>query len=225
MRWARLGRRVIRHHLVLALATGVCFAVVGWTLPRSTWAARISLATAYASLAFLATTLVLGPLNVLQARPNAVSTDLRRDIGIWAAVVGLTHVVFGLQVHMSGDIWRYFMYGIGDRPWLRLPVPVRLDLFGFANYTGLAATLILVLLLGLSNDRMLRTLGPRRWKKLQRWNYALLVLGALHTAAYQVLEKRALAGVLTAAAMIAGALLIQLHAYRRRRRAVVMARP
>jgi sulfoxide reductase heme-binding subunit YedZ len=40
------------------------------------------MATAYVSLALLAATLVTGPINLLRRRPNPVSTDLRRDLGI-----------------------------------------------------------------------------------------------------------------------------------------------
>ena len=50
-------------------------------------------------------------------------------------------------------------------------IPVRYDLFGFANWSGLAATALLVLLLLISNDVSLRTLGSRRWKAWQRWTY------------------------------------------------------
>jgi len=55
----------------------------------------------------------------------------------------------------------------------------RSDSFDFANYTGLIAALIVVLLLALSNDASLRVLGKKRWKFLQRWNYAVMVLVVL----------------------------------------------
>lgn len=62
----------------------------------------LSVATAYAGLLLRAITLLLGPWNVLRGRPNPVSTDVRRDVGIWAGILSLAHVVFGLQVHMRG---------------------------------------------------------------------------------------------------------------------------
>src|SRR2546427_5765278 len=70
---------------------------------------RLSMATAYTSLGLLALSLLVGPWNVLQRRTNPVSTDLRRDIGIWAAVYGLSHVAFGLQVHLRGRMLQYFV--------------------------------------------------------------------------------------------------------------------
>jgi DMSO/TMAO reductase YedYZ heme-binding membrane subunit len=42
----------------------------------------------------------------------------------------------------------------------------------------------------LSNDVSLRKLGPERWKSLQRWAYAGIVLTAAHAIAYQQIEKR-----------------------------------
>ena len=58
---------------------------------------RLSMATAYVGLGLWVVTLAIGPWNVLRARPNPVSTNLRRDVAIWAGIVSLAHVVFGLQ--------------------------------------------------------------------------------------------------------------------------------
>ncbi|MEO8335056.1 MAG: hypothetical protein ABI664_08790 [bacterium] len=94
----------------------------------------------------------------------------------------------------------------------------RTDLFGFANYTGLGAVVVAVLLLSLSNDYFLRTLGTSRWKALQRWNYALLALVIAHGAAYQVIEKRKVPFVVGFALLIASSVIIQTLGYRRVRR-------
>jgi len=67
---------------------------------------------------------------------------------------------------------------------------LRQDAFGFGNYTGVVAALVFALLLALSNDVSLRKLGVERWKSLQRWAYAGVVLTALHAIAYQQIEKR-----------------------------------
>ena len=210
----RTVRRLLRHHLVLGVASGSLIAVIAVALPPEPLAWRLSMATAYASLFLLALTLMLGPLNVLRGRRNPVSTDLRRDVGIWAAIVGLAHVVAGSQVHLAGKVWRYFLepWG-GTGPW----VP-RVDLFGFANDTGLLATLVLILLLALSNDRALRVFGRRRWKTLQRSNYVLFGLVVVHGLAYQRAEFRAGAYVLILGALAVGVVAIQLAGLRRRTR-------
>jgi sulfoxide reductase heme-binding subunit YedZ len=170
------------------------------------------MATAYLALALLAAALAVGPLRVLRASANPVSSDLRRDLGIWSASAGLAHTVIGLQVHLQGRWWEYFVYP----PDQAHRILLRSDIFGLANYTGLAAAAVLAMLLAISNDAALRRLGTKRWKRLQRWSYAVALLVAVHGAAYQLLERRALPGVLLFAIVAAAGAALQLAGYRRR---------
>lgn len=204
-----LSRRVSRH---LSLATGslVAVAVVVAFLPGP-WNARISFATAYVALALLAVTLSLGPLNILRGRPNPVSFNLRRDFGIWSAVVGLIHTGFGLTVHFGGRVARYFL----AQPDVSHLFGLRADPFGFANHTGLLAALLLLLLAVISNDLSLRRLGTTRWRAIQRWAYALAALTVLHGSLYQLLEKRRLVLVALFAIVALGGLMLQLAGRRR----------
>jgi sulfoxide reductase heme-binding subunit YedZ len=145
---------------------------------------RLSMATGYVSVVLIAWAMLIGPWRVRRGRPAPASTDLRRDVGIWGGVFGLAHVVTGLQVHFAGKFWKYFVYPDGEHL-----IPLRHDLFGFANWTGLAAGLVLVLLLAISNDVSLRALGTRRWKSWQRWTYGAAALTVAHALAYQVPTK------------------------------------
>jgi hypothetical protein len=61
--------------------------------------------------------------------------------------------------------------------------------FGLGNWTGLAALVIVVGLLALSTDGALRELKARRWKRLQRLNYALFALVVLHAYFYGALLR------------------------------------
>ena len=88
---------------------------------------RWSMATAYVGLAPLAVSLVTGPLNVLRRRPNPVSSDLRRDIGIWARLISIAHFLVGWQVHMP----RRYLYWFREVSGSGALVP-RTELFGFA---------------------------------------------------------------------------------------------
>jgi sulfoxide reductase heme-binding subunit YedZ len=126
---------------------------------------RLSMATAYAGLIFLAISLWIGPWNVLRRRPNPVSFDLRRDIGIWTGILAILHTVIGLIVHLRGRMWMYFFRSLH-------PLKLQNTQFGFANLVGLGAALLFLMLLVISNDISLRALGIRRWKALQRWTYA-----------------------------------------------------
>lgn len=208
-----MRRRLARHHLPLALATASALLLVYALTPSPNPVFRWSMATAYVGLALLGATLFTGPLNVMRRSPNPVSTDLRRDVGIWAGVVSIAHFLVGWQVHMKHR-WLYWLAEVEGSDRL---VP-RSDLFGFANDTGLLAVIVAALLLVLSNDYYLRRLGTARWKRAQRWNYALFALVIAHGIAFQVIEKRKIAFVVTLAAMTAATIGVQYAGWRQVRR-------
>lgn len=175
-------QRRIARHLALALTTFACTALF-WRLfsIRRDLISHISIATAYPALFLTGVAVFLGPWNVLRGRANPVSFDLRRDVGIWAGIMALLHTGVGLNVHLRGRMWLYFV-----DPQHRL----RHDWFGWGNDTGVAAALLFLLLLAISNDLSLRRLGTRRWKAVQRWTYAAVILTILHAIAYQHVEER-----------------------------------
>ncbi len=63
-------------------------------------------------------------------------------------------------------------------------MPVRYDMFGFSNYTGLFAALLLLALAGDLQRRLAAQAGHTGLEGLQRWNYACFGLTALHTFGY-----------------------------------------
>lgn len=211
-RWHRIRRRIWRHHLPLFLLSLVSIVVIYQVLPADDVIYKISMATAYPGLALLVATLAIGPWKVLRKQRNPVSDDLTRDVGIWAALVSLIHVVYGLQVHMRGRMWLLFLRENLQAPFLRF------DLFGVANDTGVIATLILAMLLATSNDLALRALGSGRWKRLQRWNYGLFALVAVHGILYQVVTSRKPPFTYLFAAMGILALVVQLAGFIHRKR-------
>ncbi|MGH9685828.1 MAG: ferric reductase-like transmembrane domain-containing protein [Candidatus Acidiferrales bacterium] len=169
------------HHFALG-ASSIALAVLFMEFfPKRDFISRLSVGTAYPALFLTATALLLGPLNVLLHKSNPLSFDLRRDTGIWAGIMALIHTTIGLNVHLRGRMWLYFVQEDHS---------IRRDAFGFANYTGAAAVLIFALLLSLSNDWSLRRFGAKRWKSLQRWTYAAAALTAAHAVAYEHVEDR-----------------------------------
>ena len=191
-------RRFKRHVTLAAGAITIIWLAYAATPPPDV-RHRLSMATAYAGLIFLAASLWLGPWNVLRQRPNPVSSDLRRDIGIWTGILAIVHTAIGLTVHLRGRMWMYFFKRLH-------PFKLQNTQFGFANFTGVGAALLFLMLLALSNDLSLRTLKTRRWKALQRWTYAAFVLTAAHGIAYQLIEKRHIRWVLVFAGIMSAAI-------------------
>ena len=174
-----------KHHAILITVTALLLLAFFKLIPGDDVTYLGSMATGYVSIILLAITLLIGPLNMYLKKLNPVSNDLRRDTGIWCGFIGLAHIVFGIQVHM-GNIFLYFFKAVeGDDAY-----KLRDDIFGAANYTGLAAGLILLILLLLSNDLSLQWLKTKRWKNIQRWNYLLFALVLIHGILFQIIEKR-----------------------------------
>jgi methionine sulfoxide reductase heme-binding subunit len=204
-RTSRMQRRLLTYHLGLLMAAALSALCLYLTRPYRDVVTKLSFSTAYPALVLLVITLWIGPWNLLRRQRTPISSDFRRDIGIWAGILGIFHSAIGLCVHMRGRPWLYFVYQRSEGH----TFPLRHDIFGFANETGLLATIILLLLFVTSNDYSLRRLGTPRWKQLQRWNYLLFLLVFLHTAAYQTIEKQHAPFVVTVAACAAITLFLQ----------------
>ena len=155
----------------------------GMPSPVGRLARPLTTATGYIGLVLLAATLLIGPAKRLLRRATPLSLDLRRDLGVWTAIVSVVHVVLGFQIHEGGRILGYFLDVETMSP--------RLNAFIFANYTGLAATLILVMLVAISNDAMLRRLKARSWKRVQKLSFVAFALVVAHSVLYGALGSRA----------------------------------
>jgi methionine sulfoxide reductase heme-binding subunit len=147
--------------------------------------ARFTTATGYIGLGLLGLTLLIGPANLLLRRRTPISSYLARDVGMWAAIVSVVHVIVGFFVHgppapFIKRILLYFFESDGT--------PLTNN-FGWGNWTGLAATVIVVGLLAISSDAALRKLKAKRWKNLQRLNYALFAMVIIHAIFYGALLR------------------------------------
>jgi sulfoxide reductase heme-binding subunit YedZ len=110
---------------------------------------------------------------------------------------------------LRGRPWLYYGYGPNEHH----PFPIRHDLFGTANYTGAAGVLIVAALLATSNNYSLRAFGSPRWKRLQRWNYAVFALTGIHAVAYLIIEKQKLSFVMLIAASLTIVIFFQAMGY------------
>lgn len=192
-------RRVLWLAAAAAGSVAVLFGVLGFSTevwggdpaaPKAAWPLwRLSLALAYTALGFLCAALLIGPLRVLSggARP-AAHLGLRRDVGLFAGGLALTHMLFGALVHTEDySLWMLWLSRWpGPDDWL----PFRTDAFGLANLLGLIQGLLVAGVWAISNDGALRRLGLTRWKHLQRLTYLALASVALHGLLYQRVEDR-----------------------------------
>lgn len=171
--------------------------------PTLSLAGKVSISSAYLSLALFMGAMSIGPLNLLLGINNPKSSYLRRDLGIWSALLALLHTLYGLQVHFIGRMWLYFMFPPEQAPL----IPLRYDFFGLTNYLGVLSVILMLVLLLLSNNRAIKKLGMPRWKKWQqRCSYLLIVMLPVHGLIYQILDKRIggytlLLGAITASMM------------------------
>lgn len=211
----KFSQRLIRHHLPLAVASLTAIWMLDWfvgfwlnTTEPKFFYFRLSLATGYVALILLIATLSIGAINILRKERNPISSNWRRDVGIWCALVSVVHFIVGWNVHQKHR-WQYFF----TEDW-----SFRSDLFGFANYTGLLATIIVVVLLAISNDFSLRRLKAKRWKFLQRFNNALAILVIAHTVLYQILEKRPASLIIPVAVVILFGVVVQILGFKNYRK-------
>jgi len=179
-----LRRRTLLHHVPIGLASVAALVVLIGLAPTHGGGfsiQRLASPTGDVALVLLAVTLLIGPVNLLLRRRNPVNSYLRRDVGTWTAIWSVVHVVVGFQGH-GGGVFGFVDYFVVDgRPLT--------NSFGMGNWTGLAATVLVVLLLVLSTDRYLRELKAARWKDVQRLTYALFGLVVLHAVYYGALRR------------------------------------
>jgi len=182
---AGFGKARLLTHFTLALFTVVgCYLAFLYTR-RGDLTYTLTIGFGYICLALLVISLIIGPLKLLRQRRNPVNVYLRRDVGIWSGITGCLHVIAALLDHRGGQILEYFFRFTADGGIMPL-----LNRSGIANYIGLAATILIVLLLVTSTDFSLRRLKGKRWKALQRLNYVLFALVVFHTLIYQQVSRR-----------------------------------
>lgn len=199
--------RTIRH-LLLAGGIAAAAAVAAWSGAPADALDRASLAIAWACVLLLAAALSIGPAHALRHGRPLTNNLLRRDLGIWGALCGLAHLAIAFDISMTPAYMQLWVDG--STAW---PAPAtRRSLYFWAVIGSLVIAAIFALLLALSSNWMLRVVGVKWWKRLQRLSYIAFALTVAHGLAFQVIESRtvvlvaALVGVTLAvlAAQLAG---------------------
>ena len=149
---------------------------------------QLSIATAYICLFLITIALSIGPLQIIRNGRISLNIYLRRDVGIWAAIAGLVHCVIATKLAMTPEYINTYVdvsFGI-------LSENARADLFLWGSVSAFVIAVLLLILLSLSNQRAMKSLGVTWWKRLQRLAYLALVLTIIHGLAFQLIESRSL---------------------------------
>lgn len=205
-----MSSRRWRHHGVLALISFLAIALIVPFGSGGVLLDGLSLATAYLCLIFMAVALSLGPLRVMRSNPLASNIYLRRDIGIWSGVTGLVHLFVATELSMSQRYMQLFV-NISTNS---LPDTTRAELFSWGSIAGFVVGIFVLILLVLSNDKILRLIGPIGWKRLQRLAYPAFILTVLHGLAFQALESRPIIAIGIVMAAFIGVVVMQISGVR-----------
>jgi sulfoxide reductase heme-binding subunit YedZ len=137
-------------------------------------------------MAYMTVALIIGPLRRARGEVVPANIYIRRDLGIWAALLGFLHFYAGNVVAMNQVYIGTFVRGP-----LAPPIEsLRNQLFSWGSILGLIIAIIFLVLLAISSDRALRWLKVSRWKKIQRSSHVALWLTVIHGVAFQLLEAR-----------------------------------
>jgi sulfoxide reductase heme-binding subunit YedZ len=178
-----MNKRLTLHYLPVLLLVTISTIIFYINKGNRNTITFIAFASGFISLTILSISLILGTLGLIRQRKNNVSTYFRRDIGIMGGFLALCHSITGLFVHLRGKTWLYFLNKTDNS------YAIRLDNFGLANYTGLIAALLILVLIVTSNDFMLRKLKPVPWKNIQRLAYFMYAFIMVHCYFYRIGNK------------------------------------
>ncbi len=196
----------VRNHLLLGAATGAALGLSAWLDRGASGLDNLSIVSAYLCLALFGAALLIGPLRLRATGTPLLNSHLRRDIAIWGSINGLLHFWLANKLSMTWEYVGIFVDNATAPP----SQQVRDQLYLWGTIFGYVVAVLILILLLISSDRALRTIGTRWWKRLQRLAYVIFIATVAHAFAFQVLETRSLIWVATVAAVFAGVLAMQL---------------
>jgi len=166
-----------RHLLVGSIAI---FATFVFWLAHYEWHDDMRLWRAFGDAGYLLLfiTLIIGPLSKLSSKFTFLVT-WRREIGIWFAVLAVTHGLLIANGWANWDALKFFGYEFVPQ----LGRIARLEPgFGLANTLGFVAFLWIAVLAFTSSNRAMRWLGASPWKWIHTGSHIVFYLVAIHTS-------------------------------------------
>jgi sulfoxide reductase heme-binding subunit YedZ len=153
-----------------------------------------SMMLGYTAFIFIAITLLIGPLQRwLPGKAGTYLLKARRDVGIWAGLNAIFHVVTVFMIFIEGkEFFIIFDTRYAAESWLGLffnrgvdgELTIHFGLLGLANYLGATAFVLLLVLWITSSDRAERFLGGAAWKRIHSTNLLVFILVVFHGFIY-----------------------------------------
>jgi len=168
---------LLRHLLIGSIAVFLTF--VFW-IAHYEWDDEMRLWRALGDAGYflLFMTLIIGPLSKLWTRSKFMFS-WRREIGIWFAIMAITHGVLIVNGWANWDVAKFFGYEFVPQ----LDRLVRLEPgFGLANTLGFVAFLWIAVLALTSSDKAMKWLGASSWNWIHTGSNIVFYLVAIHTA-------------------------------------------
>ena len=131
-----------------------------------------------AGYSMLFMTLIIGPMSRIWTSTSFL-IPWRREVGIWFAVMAVTHGLLIANGWANWDVAKFFGYEFIPE----LGRMVRLEPgFGLANTLGFVAFLWVAILALTSSDRAMKWLGASSWKWMHTGSNIVFYLVAIHTS-------------------------------------------
>jgi DMSO/TMAO reductase YedYZ heme-binding membrane subunit len=182
----------LKNHITLSVVAIGSLGIAGLSGPAGGAADRLSIVSAYLCLLLLGAALLIGPAHVLRTGRLLVNSYIRRDTGIWAAMTGLLHFYLANVLSMNYEYLALFV----ENPVVPPSAVIRSNLYSWGTIFGYVIAVLFIVLLVLSSDWMMRKVGLKWWKRIQRVSYLGFILTCIHAFIFQVLETRSLVWVL-----------------------------
>ncbi len=178
--------RRLKNHVALAALTAICLGVAAASGPAAAVADQLSIVSAYLCLFLLGVALLIGPFHAIRKGKPLAHSYIRRDIGVWAALNGLLHFYLANILSMNYEYLGIYVENATAPP----SVAMRSDLYNWGTILGYVVAVLFIVLLALSNDWIVRKIGLKWWKRLQRVSYFGFIFTCAHAFAFQILESR-----------------------------------
>ena len=174
----KIKSNTLTRHLLIA-SISVVLTVVFW-MAHFEWDDEMRLWRAFgdAGYSMLFVTLIIGPISKLWTR-GAFLLTWRREVGIWFAILAVTHGLLIAHGWANWDAAKFFGYEFIPQ----LGRMARMEPgFGLANTLGFVAFLWIAILALTSSNRAMKWLGASSWNWIHTGSHLVFYLVAIHTA-------------------------------------------